>query len=354
MENQNKKHFDNDQYQLILKCSEKKDFTEWNKWYDNTFANLTEKAFPEILLEGADLKKRYLKMANFTGANLRNAALDGADCQSTDFSFASLECASISYADLESARFNAARIENVRFFSSCLENASFMWCYTNTRTSFESCSYNEFTDFTGVGLDSIRIDPKLKIGLKDNIRRFNWKKWLNSGSNLSKFGKNITARPFWFITDYGSSTSRIIISFLLFAFIFGLIYFLFEIEAIPGSKGIVANLNTTTYAIPDNSINGNLYILIRSMYFSIVTMTTLGFGDMYALNSPTIWGVLGCLFLSLQVIIGYVLLGALITRLGILFLDDGPALDYKTGYRIEDVVSNAKKEFDRLQKKRIK
>ena len=50
-------------------------------------------------------------------------------------------------------------------------------------------------------------------------------------------------------------------------------------------------------------------------------MTTLGFGDMFA-NAQSIWGHI---LLTFQVILGYVLFGALITRLAVLFTAGGPA-----------------------------
>ena len=61
--------------------------------------------------------------------------------------------------------------------------------------------------------------------------------------------------------------------------------------------------------------------LIRACYFSVVTMTTLGFGDMFA-NKHS---YAGHFLLMVQVILGYVLLGALVTRLAVLFTSDGPA-----------------------------
>ena len=67
-------------------------------------------------------------------------------------------------------------------------------------------------------------------------------------------------------------------------------------------------------------------VYFRSIYFSIVTMTTLGFGDMYA--SDQYWGWrwwTGHLLLMLQVLLGYVLLGALVTRFTVLFTSGGPA-----------------------------
>jgi len=62
-------------------------------------------------------------------------------------------------------------------------------------------------------------------------------------------------------------------------------------------------------------------LIIRPVYFSVVTMTTLGFGDMYAnaLSVP------GHILLTMQVLLGYVLLGALVTRFAVLFTAGGPA-----------------------------
>ena len=59
---------------------------------------------------------------------------------------------------------------------------------------------------------------------------------------------------------------------------------------------------------------------LRSFYFSIVTMTTLGFGDMCAHECSAA----GYVILIIQVLLGYFLLGALITRLGVMFTASGP------------------------------
>ena len=50
-------------------------------------------------------------------------------------------------------------------------------------------------------------------------------------------------------------------------------------------------------------------------------MTTLGFGDIAA--NPDSWT--GQTLLMIQVILGYVLLGALVTRFAVLFTAGGPA-----------------------------
>jgi hypothetical protein len=186
----------------------------------------------------------------------------------------------------------------------------------NGETHIEYCTFDKKTNFTGVGLDSATIDPGLKTALKDNIRRLAWKKWLSQDNWKVRILKNIFVRPFWVLTDYGSSTQRIIFSFFILSILFGAVYFAFE--SIPGLQGVVKDLRVE----PEPAI---WHVLWRSMYFSIVTMTTLGFGDMHAVRSADIWGFLGSFLLSLQVILGYVMLGALVTRLGILFTNDAPA-----------------------------
>jgi len=65
-------------------------------------------------------------------------------------------------------------------------------------------------------------------------------------------------------------------------------------------------------------------------------MTTLGFGDMYA--NPN--SFFGHLFLIFQVLWGYILLGALITRLSILFTAGGPAKKFSDRVKEKDTSEN--------------
>ena len=66
---------------------------------------------------------------------------------------------------------------------------------------------------------------------------------------------------------------------------------------------------------------GEIRGFVHALYFSVVTMTTLGFGDIAA--NPDSWQ--GQVLLMVQVIFGYVLLGALVTRFAVLFTSGGPA-----------------------------
>lgn len=59
-------------------------------------------------------------------------------------------------------------------------------------------------------------------------------------------------------------------------------------------------------------------------------MTTLGFGDIHAGTSEAEWAAwAGHVLLTIQVLLGYFMLGVLITRLAILFQSPGAPTDHR-------------------------
>jgi len=320
-------HCDLDQYEMLKRCSDKKDMTEWNEYHKS---HLNEK----IWLQGADLIHANLQgarliKANLFRANLATASLVGTklweanlECSNLDMSNlgntslqrANLQDAFIPLANLGGADLIGANLKNVHLVGTNLQNAilreanlggaNFETAIVDGATLIWKCKVNRHstnrrgTNFTGVGLGNIRIDPGTKQLLECNIRRANWKDW---------YKKHWLLRwPicwFWWISNYGISTKRIIFTFLGLALVFALLYRLFpDFVMVYGKVGDIRGL-------------------WHALYFSVVTMTTLGFGDIAA--NPDSWG--GQTLLMLQVILGYVLLGALVTRFAVLFTAGGPA-----------------------------
>jgi hypothetical protein len=351
-QNQPEKHprFSQQQYDLLLRCSEKKDMTEWNQW---------RKAHPDedILLERADLDNAHLEAADLqyadlrharlqgahlvnavlNGAKLRHAHLDGANLrfahiegaglrhahlEGTSLWGAHLEGADLSYSHLEDAILRLCYLEGTRFDASIVDGSTLLW----------KSNADKHTDFRGVGLGNLQY----------NIRRMNWEDWYKQHPNLKWLVK-----LFWLISDYGMSTKRIVATFFILAFIFAAVYFIWGLVDPPG---IVSNLfalegtnkGVYTYAIVDYSkieqqpaepLDVPLSTaFFRVLYFSIVTQTTLGFGDLYA--NPQ--RITGHILLSLQVILGYVLLGALVTRFAVLFTAGGPAAKFAKAPRTSE------------------
>ena len=154
----------------------------------------------------------------------------------------------------------------------------------------------------------MRIDPETKQLLEYNIRRMNWEEWYKVNPKLKWFVK-----PFWLMGDYGLSTARIILIFFGAAFIFANIYYHWGRIAPPG---IIDNL----FVGRDGTAVSWWLVPLRALYFSVITMT-LGFSDMYA-NAQSICGHI---LITVQALLGYVLLGALVTRFAVLFTAGGPA-----------------------------
>jgi hypothetical protein len=239
----------------------------------------------------------------------------GKDLQSTNLEKSTLTGFKLKNVNLQGARLDHTDICGTDFTGATVNGETYIW----------DCPYDEKTNFTGVGLDSARIEPGLKESFKTNIRRIRWRNWSKDKKFYNPYR---LIGLFFIISNYGSSTRRIILWFLGlsigFSFIYwGFGYYDYYNKNNMENPGIIyklffteKNKCTGQFELKENPFNA----LPRSFYFSIVTMTTLGFGDMYARAGS----FCGYFFLTLQVICGYVLLGSLVTRLGILFTSLGP------------------------------
>jgi len=309
------------QLELLKKCAQKKDTIEWNNWYS---ANPQA----EIWLQGADLQSAHLGLADLEGANLERANLWGAHLEEADLRYAHMEGADLGIANLKGAELWDAHLEGARLYATHLEGAdlrnahlegtnldsvhlegaNFTASVVDGSTLFWHCKVDRKTDFRGVGLDACRIDEGTKYLLEYNKRRLNWEDWYKGESGklwVWKMRRLLISpvRLFWFLSDYGRSTIRILLVFLALAIIFAVAY----------------------WAKPDcvmiNGQVGGFHNFLHSLYFSVITMTAPGFGDIAA-NPQSSFGQL---LVMLQFFCGYFLLGAIVTRLAILFTAGGPA-----------------------------
>ena len=247
--------------------------------------------------EGANLLKTNMTSIQLYAAKLNNAKL-GQDMEAVEVSFhgisllatdvkggelgANLKKAILWYVDLRGADLSRA----------FLQKADFKWAILDGSTIIRKCKIDKYTDFRETSLNSANIDNATKQLLEYNIRRKNWEEWYKEHPRLKWL-----VQYFWWISDYGISTKRVICTFFGLAFAFALLYRLFS--------DFVKVYDTV----------GDIRGFWHALYFSVVTMTTLGFGDIAA--NPDSWA--GQTLLMAQVILGYVLLGALVTRFAVLF-----------------------------------
>jgi uncharacterized protein YjbI with pentapeptide repeats len=346
-----KPNLNEEQYKLLLSCSEKKDVTDWNKYREEHPAdpvllqganlsgaylhaanleetNLQGANLREAKLERANLRKANLQNADIIWANLQGANLRAANLQNADFQSANLQDANLSAgANLQGAKLVMANLQNADLRGAQLQGANFVRAIVDGGTIIWACRVNRFeggsfTDFEGVGLDSARIAPEIKQLLEYNVRRKNWVEWYYNHPLLKW-----PAYLFWLISDYGLSTGRIIGSCILLVFFFAAIYFIWGyVDYYHGIKepGIVKEL----FIAPKPEQMSDVYycsmICFRSVCLSVATMFT--FGDISVVNAQFGWKWWFSHFIPiLQMVLGYMLLGALITRFAILFTAGGPA-----------------------------
>jgi len=355
-----------EQYKTLIKCSNNNDIGAWNKFVEN---------LPEgykIELEGADLRKKYLVGAKFDYANMKGVKLYGSNLERSSFRYANLQEAELTHAQLSFSDFFKADLRNVILPSAIIQNAKMVgadirggWlsnsilsgtCFNTAKMNkcqldgaiiqngeflmtdlsgayiqgnlegclfertklkqanfqssicdsmlFTKCEIDHKTDFRVVNLDSIRFEPGVKQVIEYHNRLLNWEDWYKQHKILK-----YPTKLFWEISDYGFSTIRVINTFLILSVLFTFIYLISYYTG-----------NAFLNGFEKDGLTFGHY-LIRSFYFSIVTMTTLGFGDIYA--NPQ--SIIGHILLMIQVIMGYVILGGLVTRLSILFNADGPS-----------------------------
>lgn len=327
-ENKKERRFSQKQYDMLNRCSYKKNMTEWNRWRKESLPpediELEGARLDNCYLEGVHLDKRGVDFISENGKIdtsrkwYSNVYLKGAHLNHTH-----LEGARLMGANLEGARLWFSHIEGADIADACLVDAHCQRATVDGSTSLWECKVNRKTNFLGVNLDVVKIDPATKQLLKYNVRRRNWEEWYEE----QPWWLRSAVREFWRISDYGISTNRVIITFFRWALIFAAVYLAwglidYYLLGLKDNPGIVSNL----FVLEDGREAVSPWLVpFRAIYFSIVTMTTLGFGDMYASAHSFLRGLFGHALLALQVILGYVLLGALITRFAVLFTAGGPA-----------------------------
>jgi len=117
--------FDQEQFDLLMKCSAKHDMAEWDEW---------KKQNPKqpVLLQNANLAKAYLRgadlrRADFRGANLRGVDLSGAKLPDFTRRWADLSGADFREADLCGTDFRGANLSGANFGRAYLYYTNFSW-----------------------------------------------------------------------------------------------------------------------------------------------------------------------------------------------------------------------------------
>lgn len=207
--------------------------------------------FSNATLSQANLTSADLRMANLNGARLRTADLTGVDASRADLTGVDLSEANLTKTILHETDLHAARLASITGY---------------TTTDWVGCNTTD-ADFTGAYLARrAMIDQNYLHEFRSQSRTREW-----------------IYRVWWLTSDCGRSYLRWALWTLLFALVFSGLYEMVDIDF------------------------GDNKTALSAFYFSTVTLTTLGYGDVLPVSQTAQAVVIT------QVVIGYVMLGGLLS-----------------------------------------
>ena len=298
---------------------------------DFTSSDLTSVDLSGVELNGAILSRAILRGANLQGAQLRAANLDGSDLYGAILDHANLEEASLERAFLDgvsasSANFRRAGLREAHLSGAIMPDVDFRGAdlrFTNLLkanlcrarldqsnmmgASFEETNLKdarlEGADIRGATFRGARLDGVWVAGVKFNRHTLFWRSSLDQMTGdpvFSRFARDqdyiesfrvrhpITWGLWAISSDCGRSMVRwLMLSSVLIIF-FGLVFLLLRDNLLINVAGREATWFTY-------------------FYYSIVTFTTLGFGDVVPITT------LGEVLVSVEVFSGYLMLGGLVS-----------------------------------------
>ena len=259
-------------------------------------ALLAEADLTGVDMSGADLYKADFSQAYLTESDLSNSYAAGADFTDADLRGAKLEQANLTEADLSSADLAEAKLTEANLTRANITRANF--CYaTLASVNLLGVRYGAFRSMKGHyygirGLDSCygnalfvrdAQDQDYLDALEHHIAQ--------TPSPLSRKLKRLVFAC-WGLIDYGRSLGRPTLYAITIAVTYGMFYF----------ADMVFQWGLIDYSSSAKS-------WLSPFYYSIVTYTTLGFGDI----TPKHW--LGEIVVVTEVVLGYLTLGLLLSIL---------------------------------------
>jgi hypothetical protein len=283
----NQKHFD----------KLKEGVEAWNKWReenpgikpDLSSANLRSKKLAWANLKGTNLEEADLRGANLREADLRGAELAMAKLGGAIFLRSNLEGAKLHHASLKETKFRHVNLKGGVLWKADLREAALLktnlegtdLSQADMRDAYvEGLKYKKLGLCRGIQLNGCHGSPRFIRDAKDN-------------EFIEEFKDNHRAWHFiwWLFADFGRSMLRWIGWSLFLAIYFGTNFFLMG----PDSFVVVHQSDKLPFD------------LITMLYYSVVTFTTLGFGDI----KPLAQGA--ALWVMAEVIVGYIMLGGLVS-----------------------------------------
>jgi len=234
---------------------------------------------------GFDFSNCLLYYSNFSDTIFSSSNFANSDILYSDFSNSTLDDCDFSNSNLTLSNFDDTYLEHSNFSSTWMSSVSF------ENADLGYIQYNRKTDFHNIDIGSVKgsSNPMLisDIRKKQYLKHFKAKNTWN----------NIVYYIWLVISDCGQSFSRWFVSSIVICLLFGFIY-----SSYPESFFLANDRIPTGFTF---------------YYFSVINFTTLGFGDIVPKD---LWGEI---VVTIEVIVGYMMLGGLISIISTKFIPRG-------------------------------
>ncbi len=254
---------------------------------------MTNLAFTD--LSDAMLPFAHLDRVNLSGAHLEGVRAEDAKFRRANLSYTTLKKAVLSFSDFRHANLVGANVEGANLMGANLENANVSLVKFDTAIFIKTLKETRFNPmaFWGRFLDLVLGTTMRCKGIHAvacyGSQRF--KLFLQDQDYLEELLETRSGKfwclIWWLFADCGRSLMRWAAWSSLFAMAYCCVYYVLGRDYFH-----VENMQ---------------YSFITALYYSIVTFTTLGFGDITPKTN------ISALIVSSEVVLGYVMLGGLIS-----------------------------------------
>lgn len=230
---------------------------------------------------GYQLTDSDLYRADLTHAHCFKLDLSGSSLMKADFSFANLHCANLSNCNLLGAIFKGAKLENVTWGEQIMQEQQ-------AAEAQDLAVAKDYYEQAEEVYRNLRMVTE-KQGLFEQAGQFFQNEMAMRRMQMPLFSLHrIISKFVDLFCGYGERPSRVVAFTLVVIGVFSILFFYSGIQ----SSGQTVAFDSSL------SVSDNFKYYLDSLYFSVVTYTTLGYGDI----SPTLG--LSRFFAAIEALIG--------------------------------------------------
>ncbi len=251
--------------------------------------------FKDADLTKANLSHAYCYISDFSGAKLTDCVLNQCQLVRANLSYQDLQGVDLHAATLSQADLSYSDLRNADLKHAVLDHANLS--HTKLSGAFVQGANLKAANFDNAQVEGLHYDRKgiyrgIRVATCYGSSRF--RRFSQDQDFIEEFRE---AHPiyygFWLaLTDCGRSMLRAVLWSTGFALLFGVVFYLLGESAFD-----ISNKATLPWG------------LFTMIYYSVVTFTTLGFGDITPMTP------IAATVVMIEVVVGYVMLGILISIL---------------------------------------